>query len=347
MLVAPSLGWPTLRSMDPLTQAGLGAAAAAIFSRRNNIRTAIVVGALAGAAPDLDVLIRSQQDPLLSLEYHRHFSHALLVAPLIGLVVAYLYRLIFRYYKFPFRELAIFGIAGALTHGLLDACTSYGTRLYWPFSQHRESWDMISIIDPIFTLPLLALTVLAFALRWPAACRVALVLCFAYFGFGIVQRERAQHFAQALAAERGHRPQELTARPSFGNTILWRTIYREGEEYHVDAVNLLPFSTPKLYPGASVTGITLEAQQALIAGRSILAHDVERFRHFSQGYLYPHPKHPDVLADLRYAMLPDSVDPLWGIRVPPAGEDASVEMLYFRTADKATVDRLKGMLRRQ
>ena len=39
---------------------------------------------------------------------------------------------------------------GAITHGLIDACTSYGTLLYWPISHHRESWDIISIIDPIF-----------------------------------------------------------------------------------------------------------------------------------------------------------------------------------------------------
>ena len=45
-----------------------------------------MLGALAGAAPDLDVLIRSETDPLLALQYHRHFTHALLIAPLIGLL---------------------------------------------------------------------------------------------------------------------------------------------------------------------------------------------------------------------------------------------------------------------
>ena len=56
----------------------------------------------------------------------------------------------------------LYAIMGTLSHGLLDACTSYGTRLYWPFSQYRESWDLISIIDPLFTLPMLALLIAAF-----------------------------------------------------------------------------------------------------------------------------------------------------------------------------------------
>lgn len=331
--------------MDPLTQMTLGAAAAAALSRRGNLRTAVAVGALAGGAPDLDVLINSQQDPLLSLEYHRHFTHALVVAPLIGLLVAGLYHLIFRSCKLPLRQLALFGVAGALTHGLLDACTSYGTRLYWPFHNHRESWDIISIIDPIFTIPLLLLTVVAFAFRRPRASQLALALCLLYFGFGIVQRERAQHYARALAAERGHQPQQLTARPSFANTILWRIVYRDGPQYYVDAVRLLPGTAPQRYPGGSVAALDGEQLLAAGAGRPLVADDIERFDYFSQGYLYPHPQQADVLADLRYAMLPDSLEPLWGIRLPPEGVDQRVELVYFREANSSAVDRLKAMLR--
>ena len=40
-----------------------------------------------------------------------------------------------------------------LTHPLLDAHTAYGTQLFWPFSDERFAWSIISIIDPLFTLP--------------------------------------------------------------------------------------------------------------------------------------------------------------------------------------------------
>ncbi|WP_019218287.1 metal-dependent hydrolase [Legionella tunisiensis] len=45
-------------------------------------------------------------------------------------------------------------LIGYATHGLLDACTNYGTVLFWPFSERRVYWDLISIIDPFFTVPL-------------------------------------------------------------------------------------------------------------------------------------------------------------------------------------------------
>lgn len=153
--------------MDPLSQATLGAAAATLFSRRDNVRRAILVGAAAGAFPDVDVFIKSAVDPLLQLQYHRHFTHAILAAPVIGLVVATFFRFAFYRRGVPLRELATFGIAGALTHGFLDACTSYGTLLYLPLSGHRESWDIISIIDPLFAGPLVFLTLIAFAKKVP------------------------------------------------------------------------------------------------------------------------------------------------------------------------------------
>jgi len=330
--------------MDPLTQAALGAAAGAALARPGSVRLALLVGASAGAAPDIDVLIRSEADPLLGLEYHRHFTHALAVAPLIGLLVAGLFRLVLWRRGPGCGELAAYGIAGALTHGFLDACTSYGTLLYWPFSRHRESWELISIIDPLFTLPLLMLLGLALARRRPVFARVALVVCLAYLGLGLVQRERAERFAGELAEARSHAATELTARPSLGNLLLWRLVYRDGERYYVDAVWLGPFGGSRLYPGDSVAAFTREAAVAVSGGAPVQLRDIERFRFFSQGYLYRHPSEPRVIGDLRYAIFPDSVIPLWGIRHREPGRDGHVGLEYFRTVERGAFARLFSMI---
>ena len=68
--------------MDPLSQGALGAVAAQSAAPRRALAAATVCGALAGMAPDLDTFIRSADDPLLYLEYHRQFSHALIFIPL-------------------------------------------------------------------------------------------------------------------------------------------------------------------------------------------------------------------------------------------------------------------------
>ena len=43
-----------------------------------------------------------------------------------------------------------------VTHPLLDAMTVYGTQLALPFSDHPFGVGSIFIIDPLYTLPLLA-----------------------------------------------------------------------------------------------------------------------------------------------------------------------------------------------
>ena len=331
--------------MDPLTQASIGAAAAAIVCRKAETRHALLLGALAGAAPDLDVLIRSETDPLLALQYHRHFTHALLIAPLIGLLMAVLFKGLFFWKHYRYRRLALFGMVGAITHGLIDACTSYGTLLYWPISHHRESWDIISIIDPIFTLPLALLTVIAFVFRRPRFAQYAVALCLIYLSLGSYQRGQATQFAAQIAEERGHESEELSVRPSLANILLWRIVYRSGDQYHVDALRTTPFSDPKQYPGSIVDAFSEESAQIIAPEDSVLADDIERFRFFSQGYLYRYSDEVNVVADLRYAMFPDSIKPLWGIRMNPANPEDHVSMEYFRETSQGSLDRLWRMIR--
>jgi inner membrane protein len=337
-------GESILYKMDPLTQASLGAAVAVAFSSRQQARWAILVGCVAGAAPDLDVLIRSASDPLLSLHYHRHFTHALFSAPLLGLCVAGLFKLLCFRSTVTFQQFALYAVLGALTHGLLDACTSYGTMLYWPFSQHRESWDLISVIDPIFSLPLVLLTLFAFAWRRPRFAQLALVFCALYFGFCGLQRSRATHSAELLAAERGHHPEQYSIRPSFGNSMLWRIIYRTEGRYYVDAVQIAPGVKPRLYEGQSVEAFTQEHAAACVPPESVLGRDIERFRFFSQGFLYLHPNDQQVIGDVRYAMWPDSVVPLWGIRINPVLADQHTKLVYYRDPSKPARDRLWQMI---
>ena len=53
--------------MDPVTQGVLGASIACIVSNKNNVKVAAICGLVGGLVPDLDILIKSEQDSLLSL----------------------------------------------------------------------------------------------------------------------------------------------------------------------------------------------------------------------------------------------------------------------------------------
>jgi len=122
--------------MDPITQGTVGAAFAQSTARNNNILQITLIGFLAGLAPDLDVLIQSSDDPIIFLEYHRQFSHSLFFIPFGSLLVTLC---IFPFLRgsISLKIVYIASFLGYATHGLLDACTSYGTQLFWPFSDQR------------------------------------------------------------------------------------------------------------------------------------------------------------------------------------------------------------------
>ena len=136
--------------MDPLSQGTVAAAFAQSSANKNNLLKVALVGFLAGLAPDLDVLIQSSTDPILFLEYHRQFSHSLFFIPFGSFIVALLIFPLIRK-SMSFKTVYIASLLGYATHGLLDACTSYGTLLFWPFSNERITWNNISIVDPLFT----------------------------------------------------------------------------------------------------------------------------------------------------------------------------------------------------
>ena len=150
--------------MDPISQGTVGAAFAQSTASKNNIIRIGFIGFLAALTPDLDVLIRSSDDPILFLEYHRQFSHSLFFIPFGSLIVALL---LFPFFKgsMCLKTVYVASFLGYATHGLLDACTSYGTQLFWPFSDERVTWNNISIVDPLFTLPIVILLILAITTR--------------------------------------------------------------------------------------------------------------------------------------------------------------------------------------
>ena len=77
--------------MDPVTHAAFAACCAVGAVRdRARQRTAALAGIAGGLWPDADILLRSAEDPLFQLEYHRHFTHSLVCSPLVATTAGHL-----------------------------------------------------------------------------------------------------------------------------------------------------------------------------------------------------------------------------------------------------------------
>jgi inner membrane protein len=330
--------------MDPLTQGTLGASLPQAASGGRHAATAGLLGFFAGMAADLDVLIRSGTDPLLFLEYHRQFTHALVFIPVGGLICALvLHGLLGRRRGLSFRQSLLFCTLGYATHALLDACTTYGTMLFWPFSDARIAWNTISIIDPLFTLPLLAAVVMAARRRNPAWARAGLAWAVVYMGLGLVQRDAAVDMGYELAAQRGHAPLRLEAKPSFANILVWKVVYETDDRFYVDAVRT--GLSPRVFPGDSVLKLDLQRDLPWLDLESQQARDIERFRWFSNGYIARDPDNQRRIIDIRYSMVPNEVDALWSIEIhPDAGRAEHAAYLVHRDAGPQRGARVWGML---
>lgn len=331
--------------MDPLTQGLLGAVAVRNSGNINAKRgTVLILGFLAGMAADLDVLIRSKSDPLLFLEFHRQFTHSLIFIPLGGLICGLvLYKLMGRRNTtLSWQQSVLFCTLGYATHALLDTCTTYGTQLYWPFSNERVSWNVMSIIDPLYTLPIAGLLILSVRKHWRWTAPLALFWVLAYPSLGWLQRDRAEAAGYQLAASRGHLVRSLEAKPSFGNILLWKIVYRTDEAYYIDAVRV--GREPKVFPGDSIPLLKLSSDLPWLVANSRQATDIERFRWFSQGYIALDPNDPNRIIDIRYSLLPNELDALWSIELSPDSPDSAVSYQTHRGDGRAKLNQLWQML---
>ena len=322
--------------MDPLTQGTVGAVLPQALSKKN-LGVVALLGFLSGMAPDLDIFIRSSTDPLLSLEYHRQFTHSLVFIPFGGLICALFLFVVFKKISpFNFKKTWLYCTLGYGTHGLIDACTSYGTLLFWPFSDIRIAWNNISIIDPLFTIPLILLIALATIKKKNVYSKIALGWAVIYLMIGMYLHNVAINVGKEIAEQRGHTITRIKAKPSFGNLILWKTIYETDNQFYVDATNLL-FN--KIIPGESIKKLNQEEDFPWLKEESQQYKDVERFKWFSNDFLAVNPQNKNQIIDIRYSGIPNEIGGLWGVQLNPSKHNR--EHVEFVSMRSASIERFK------
>lgn len=331
--------------MDLISHAAAGALIAHAAAPKQRPRSLVWLGALAALIPDADVFIGSSTDPLLTLEYHRHFSHALITAPVIALLLTLIYRL-GPGRELPFGRLFLALTAAVVSAGLLDLCTGYGVHLLWPFIEQRYALYIIAVVDPVMTILLLSGLLMIGPLRIGRRGAVAaLSMCLVYLGIGTLQQQRSELALARWAERSGITVERLLVKPTLGNQLLWRGLVQGDGQYHIVALRA-GLGTVEILPGAPIPRWTPERDPIPIqhSDSSQAKRDVMRFAELSGHWLVRHPQDHEVLGDIRYAMLPDWNRPLWGVRLPKqAGQRVTLE--EFQDASREIGFRFLGLLR--
>jgi inner membrane protein len=309
--------------LDILTQGVLGAAVGhAVLGRRIGMK-AMALGFVGGVVPDLDVLLVADGGSLDYWHYHRGITHALVFGPLMGLPLAALSRAVDRWRQgtTPFGLWYLFWLLVLVTHPLLDLATHWGTAILMPFSDARYGVPAVSVIDPVYTLLLVAALVAALikGARTGAARHLvlgALAISTLYVGLGWGQHLKAERLAAADLERRGIAATEVHAYTTLFSPWLRRLVAVTQEAHLVGFV-----STLRPQPIAWTT-VPRDAEAEALMGALDGTREGEIYLTFASGplhaELHPHEGNPKDgeelwLHDLRFGFPGASLTGLWGM----------------------------------
>ena len=233
--------------MDPITHALSGAllaraAAPSIAQPQREsavlpLRLYVITGCAAAAFPDIDFALRLI-DTLTYLNWHQGPTHSLILLPLWAWLLAWLAsRLARKRYAWQlFYRPACLGLA---IHIAGDLITSYGLMLFAPFSTERFSLPLVFVIDPWFSLIIIAGLVTSWRYpqqRIPAI--VALIVLCGYVIFLSTLRQQAIAIANRYVESQTISHPQIDVLPQPLSPFHWKIIIRDRETYHVADIDL-------------------------------------------------------------------------------------------------------------
>jgi inner membrane protein len=265
--------------MDSVTQVLLGASVGvAVMGRRTALWKSALWGGVAGLLPDLDVLI-DHGDPVLNMIRHRAETHALLLLTLFAFPMAWGVSRIHRQPQLYGRWWWAIALA-LVTHPLLDLMTVYGTQVFQPFTDEAYGLGSIFIVDPVYSLPLLAGVIAALRIkRTGQALRInawALAFSTAYLAWSaLAQAWVTQHARESLQAQ-GLPSQQLLVTPAPFNTVLWRVVAMDGERFHEGFYAFMD--------GGRAIRFVAHARGAALAAENAQHPQLQRLSRFTDGF---------------------------------------------------------------
>ena len=224
--------------MDSLTQLTAGAAVGQAVLGPRVGRRSMLWGAILGTLPDLDVFL-PVDGPVEAFVSHRGFSHSLfllaLVSPLAGWLISRVHPDTRKHLK-RWMLLAFLVLESSV---LIDYLTVYGTQIFWPFDTTPRAWPIFFIIDPLFTLPLVAGCLAALLMTGNRRLghrlnTAGLLLCLSYTVWAAGVREFTDHRVVSKLERQNVTWSRLTATPAPFTTLLHRYVGIDGDSLFRD-----------------------------------------------------------------------------------------------------------------
>jgi inner membrane protein len=206
--------------MDSLTHTLTGGVIAKAIDDEKLGNWGTVAGLAAGFFPDTDFVL-GLFDRQFYIQYHRDFTHSLFLIPVYAFVLSWLFtKLSRRPYLWRFYKICL---PVLVSHVLLDLFTSYGTMIFSPLFETRVSWDLVFIIDLVFSgiiaLPFLINLFWKKNVRW--LYRGSLIGLAVYVLFCWSQHHRAIQVAEIFSQDLKEKVIQVAALPQPLSPFRW------------------------------------------------------------------------------------------------------------------------------
>ena len=224
--------------MDTLSHALLGGAIGQTVLGRRIGNKAVAWGAAVALLPDIDVPIGALLGDAAALTFHRGITHSILFVTLAALILGWLASRLHAKDKVGWQGWSLMLWLVLLSHLVIDAFTSYGIQLLLPFSDRHLAIASISVIDPMYTLPLLVTVLWLVWLKRTRALRQGLAiagigLSSLYLAFTLYNKQQVTDVFHATLAQNDVSYERMFVKPTIFNNLLWRAIVETPDGYLV------------------------------------------------------------------------------------------------------------------
>lgn len=278
-------------------------------------------GAIAGTIPDLDVVWRFLTDTITATEMHRGFSHSILFSVLAAPLFGWLVHQLKKRPDVGWKGWSWLFFWGLFTHPLLDAFTTWGTQIFWPFDW-RVAFNSIFVLDPLYTVPFLVCLIIAAFRKKGSLSRkrmnnLGIYLSSGYLVVTLLLKWAAHTRITAALENQNIAYSQISTRPAPLNTVLWNANVDTQDAYLIGDYSFLDTQEPafKAYPKNREAPKIIEQTKG-----------VQRLISISEGwYILQQEQGKWYFNDLRFGLIPiDPENPQFVFRYQLEEKDGNV-----------------------
>ena len=193
--------------------------------------------------PDIDN-IAGLAGPEFYIIHHRGITHSFLGGLMLsGLLVA-VFRLFLK--SFPVKRGLVVSYLLFLVHIFLDLITSYGTQIFYPFTNLRYSIESVFIIDPFNTLIMVTILFLSLASKnnKKKIAMFGLFWIFLYPMINLSIRHIIQYRVENELKSNRVVFDKVHISPDALTPVFWKVIVEDDTSYQIGGLSLLNPDTP-------------------------------------------------------------------------------------------------------